>query len=269
MRARSKSILIGSIAVIVIAIGAFAWMKRVDIQRSIEQSTLPTAIPYQPSSPSPTPVKQTHTSTPLTPPPADGSTPVPANIPPQANLAVPFTVQAPNANWGEPYQNFCEEASVLMAISYVKNMTIPNPAFADQALLAIKAFEDKRFNDYKDTTIAQTAIIFKEYYKYNNIQILQNPSIQDIKNAIAAKKLVIAPAAGQDLKNPYFQQPGPIYHMLIIKGYTADNKFITNDPGTRHGADFLYSQETIMNAMHDWRADGNIELGGKVVLIVG
>lgn len=267
MRARSRNILITSIVIIVIAGSAVAWMKRVDISRSIEQSTLPTALPYQPSTPSPVSTKQQpHTSIA---PQAPSSSPTPASIPAQANLAVPFTVQAPNANWSEPYENFCEEASALMAISYVHHTSIPDAAFADQALLAIKTFEDKRFNDYKDTTIAQTAIIFKEYYKYTNIQILQNPSVQDIKSAINAKKLVLVPAAGQDLKNPYFQQPGPIYHMLVIKGYTADGKFITNDPGTRHGADFLYSQETIMSAMHDWRPDGNIELGNKVVLIVG
>ncbi|OGY35666.1 MAG: hypothetical protein A3E36_00010 [Candidatus Andersenbacteria bacterium RIFCSPHIGHO2_12_FULL_45_11b] len=266
MRVRSKYILIGSIAITIIAAGAFTWNKRIDIARSLEQSTLPTAVPYQPTTPSPIPTKQPRSSIP---PQLPTPTPTPANIATQANLAVPFTVQAPDANWNEPYENFCEEASVLMAMSYVKNTTIPDTAFANTALLKIKAFEDKKFGYYKDTTIAQTAIIFKEYFKYTNIKVMQNPSIQDIKNAIAAKKLVIVPVAGRELGNPYFQQPGPIYHMLVIKGYTADNKFITNDPGTRHGADFLYNQQTIMNAIHDWRPDGNIELGSKVVLIVG
>ncbi len=57
--------------------------------------------------------------------------------------------------------------------------------------------------------------------------------------------------------------------MLVIKGYTADGKFITNDPGTRRGADFLYSAATLLNANHDWRADGKVDRGRKVVLIVG
>ena len=156
-----------------------------------------------------------------------------------------------------------------MAISYVNHQSIPDAAFADKALLGIKAFEEKRFGYYQDTNAAQTAIILQEYYHYNQVQLLQNPTIADIKQAITDKKIVLVPAAGRDLGNPYFQTPGPLYHMLVIKGYTSNNKFITNDPGTRHGADFIYDQTTIMNAMHDWRTDSQIELGKKVVIIVG
>jgi hypothetical protein len=57
--------------------------------------------------------------------------------------------------------------------------------------------------------------------------------------------------------------------MLVIKGYTSAEKFITNDPGTRRGADFLYDENVIMEAMHDWRVDKNIDLGKKVIIIVG
>ena len=40
--------------------------------------------------------------------------------------------------------------------------------------------------------------------------------------------------------------------MLVIKGFTSDGKFITNDPGTRNGADYLYTESTLMSAIHDW-----------------
>lgn len=43
-------------------------------------------------------------------------TPLPAEV----NLDVPFTSQAPYKNWHHPYQDFCEEASALMAVRYVK-----------------------------------------------------------------------------------------------------------------------------------------------------
>ena len=37
----------------------------------------------------------------------------------EINLDVPFTSQAPHLNWDQPYQDFCEEASVLMAVQYL------------------------------------------------------------------------------------------------------------------------------------------------------
>ena len=34
----------------------------------------------------------------------------------EINLDIPFTSQAPSLNWDQPYQDFCEEASILMAV---------------------------------------------------------------------------------------------------------------------------------------------------------
>ena len=56
--------------------------------------------------------------------------------------------------------------------------------------------------------------------------------------------------------------------MLIIKGYTKEGNFITNDPGTRRGADFIYSPGVLMNAIHDWNG-GDVDNGKKVMIVVG
>lgn len=157
---------------------------------------------------------------------------------------------------------------MLMAMSYIRGEDISNPDVADAKMLAIKAFEEKRFGYHKDTDIAETAIIIKEFYKYSKISIVKNPSILDIKKALSGGKAVIAPVAGRELGNPYFQSPGPLYHMLVIKGFTKDGKFITNDPGTRRGADFIYKTDVLMNAIHDWN-NGDVYNGRKVVIIVG
>ncbi len=188
----------------------------------------------------------------------------------EVNLSVPFTSQAPHKNWGEPYQNFCEEASVLMAASYILGQDIPNADYADQKLLAIKAYEDKTFGYYLDTTAAETAKILTDYYKINQVKLVDNPTVNDIKQAVADGKVVLVPAAGQDLDNPNFTNGGPVYHMLVVKGYTKDGKFITNDPGTRLGANFLYTYDNLMNAIHDWVGfDRDIHEGKRVVIIVG
>lgn len=186
----------------------------------------------------------------------------------EINLDIPFTSQAPHRNWELPYKEFCEEASVLMAISYIKGQTIPNADFANEKMLEIKSFEEKRFGYYEDTSAEETAIIIKEFYKYPKVKIIVNPSITDIKLALSQGKTVIVPAAGRQLGNPYYTQPGPLYHMLVIKGYTKDGKFITNDPGTRRGADFIYEPDVLWNAIHDWNG-GNVNEGRKVMIVVG
>lgn len=246
--------------VLLILISAGAWLGRHTLARLIQQATLPEPIPYEEKTiPGANPLPIASPTAAIT----------PSALPSEANLAVPFTPQAPNANWDDPYGEFCEEASVLMAISYLQNKDIPNAAFADTALLAIQDFQEKRFGYYKDTNAEETAIILREHFSYGNVKLKQNPTIGDIQQALAEGRVVLAPVAGRKLHNPYFQQPGPLYHMVVIKGYTADGRFITNDPGTRRGADFLYGENVIMEALHDWRTDGNIGLGKKVVIIAG
>jgi hypothetical protein len=70
---------------------------------------------------------------------------------------------------------------------------------------------------------------------------------------LVSGKLVIIPAAGRLLGNPNFSGQGPIYHMLVVRGF--DNKtgeFITNDPGTRKGEGYRYKYSVLINAIHDW-----------------
>jgi len=243
-----KNSIILATFVVLLFVGIVGWARWYDRPLSVEQISLPTVLPSTP-----------------TPLPSPTAPQLPANV----NLVVPFTAQAPHANWDEVHEEFCEEASLLMAMSYVKKQDIPNAEFAEQNLQKIKTFEEKRFGFYKDTTIEEVAAIAREYYKYNQTRIIENPTVDDIQQAVAAGKVVLVPAAGRLLGNPNFRPPGPLYHMLVIKGYTVDQKFIANDPGTRHGADFMYNEEVLMNAIHDWRSDRQIELGSKVVLIVG
>lgn len=195
--------------------------------------------------------------------------PLVTTSPATVNWTVPFTVQAPHGTWDTIHEELCEEAAVLITMSYFNHVDISTPDRANQQLLATKDFEIKTLGFYEDTTADQTAQLIKDYYHYDQVQLLPNPTSGDIKAAVAAGKLVIAPTAGQQLHNPYFTPPGPLYHMVVIKGYTADGKFIVNDPGTKHGADYIYDQTMLMDAIHDWRPDRHIEQGAKVVLVIG
>lgn len=189
-------------------------------------------------------------------------------LPEQVNLKIPFTSQAPHQNWEDPYGEFCEEASALMVVSYIQNQPILSADDADKKLLAIKDFEEKKFGFHLDTTAEQTAIILREHFNLTKVELVENPTSLDIKTALADGKAVILPLAGRELGNPYYQQPGPLYHMLVVKGYTKNGSFITNDPGTKRGADYIYTESVLMNALHDWN-DGDVYNGKKVMIIVG
>jgi hypothetical protein len=189
-------------------------------------------------------------------------------LPPEVNLQIPFTSQAPHQDWRLPYQQFCEEASTLMAASYINGQTILTPDNADSKMLAIKDFEMKKFGFYEDTNAEETATILREFFGLTKVEVVPDPSVNNIKNALAQGKVVLVPLAGRQIGNPYYLHPGPLYHMLVIKGYDKNDEFITNDPGTKRGASYLYRTSIIMNAIHDWNG-GDVENGRKVMIVVG
>lgn len=191
-------------------------------------------------------------------------------LPDSFNLAVPFTSQAPHGNWSEPFKEACEEASLYMVHAYFQGVkeTPIDPDTATTELQKIVAFEKELFGYYEDTTTEQTGTLAELMYGYANVETIDNPTVEQIKTHVAAGRPVIVPLAGRQLGNPFFTAPGPIYHMLVIRGYTKDGKFITNDPGTKHGEAYLYDFDTVMNAMHDWSGGGEITEGKKIVLIV-
>jgi hypothetical protein len=132
--------------------------------------------------------------------------------------------------------------------------------------MALAAWETKTFGYHLDTTAEETAQTLREYFGLSSARAVSISSPEDIKAAISSGHPVIIPAYGKALGNPNFRGDGPLYHMLVIKGYT-DTEFITNDPGTKRGADFTYDIDTLWNAIHDWN-DGDVPNGAKVMVTV-
>lgn len=189
------------------------------------------------------------------------------SLPAEINLAVPFTSQAPHANWNLPYQEACEEASLLMVARYKKGEPIRSPEDADAEIKKIIAFEEKLFGYYEDTTAEEVVRLAKELYGFMRSRAVYDFSVEQLKSELAAGNPVILPAAGRLLPNPNFRSPGPLYHMLVVRGYTKDGTFITNDPGTRKGKEFLYRPGDLLNAVHDWNG-GDVVNGRKVMIIL-
>ncbi len=186
-------------------------------------------------------------------------------IPSEFNLDVPFTTQSPFAEWTEQENESCEEASALIVHYYWQNKTFTQDV-AKQELQTVVDFENDYFGFYKDTTAEQTAEFIKELWGYERVDVVYDPTIDDIKKEVAQGRPVILPAAGRMLGNPNFKQPGPLYHMLVVRGWTED-MIITNDPGTRKGESYQYAPDVLYNAIHDWN-DGDVDNGRKVMIVV-
>lgn len=182
------------------------------------------------------------------------------------NLPVAFAPQAPFANWDMPYQEACEEASIIIVAKYLKNEPL-DKHIMDKEILDLVEWEKEYFGYWQDTTTEEVVEILKEYYNIKS-HTTAEVTTEKIKEELNKGNLIIVPTAGQLLDNPYFSGEGPVYHMLVIRGYDR-NEFITNDPGTKRGEGFKYKYDNLLNAVHDWNGTKeNIYQGQKVMVVV-
>lgn len=262
--------------VVVLAGSTLVWIGRGVLRDEWEQSRRPSVPAAQPFSN----VVQTTTTAPAnvvvtsTKRVVKGKTTLPdpfvvnGPLPSSVNLAVPFLSQAPKQDWSMPYQEACEEASMIMVDAFERGRTLKyQPEEGDQAILSLVAFETDTLHLGQDLTAAQTAQTIEAYFKNRSGIVKADPTVEDIKRALANGYPVILPFYGKVLGNPNFHNGGPEYHMLVIKGYLADGRWITNDPGTRKGADYVYAQDVIMNAIHDWNG-GDVPHGSRSMIVM-
>lgn len=223
---------------------------------SVSSSSAVAAKPAapKPSTPAPsTPIKQT------------------AEIPAKFLMEMAFSRQAPFGNWDEVHEETCEEASMIMVDKYFKRQPLSEQIMEDE-LQKILAWLDR--HGYKvDLTAQETVDVMKAFYGLS-ARVSRNVTVDQIKYELSQGHPIIIPVAGRELHNPNFTGLGPVYHMLVIKGYDEKN-FITNDPGTRKGNGYTYSYDTIINAIHDWNHDfdgaesaSRILTGEKVMIVV-
>lgn len=185
-------------------------------------------------------------------------------IPAKKVANIDFVSQAPHANWKNPYKEACEEASVIMAVYGLNGKKLSKDTMNTE-IINLVAWQNDEFGYFEDTNADETIRMLQEVYMQKAYKV-ENPTINQIKKELADGNLIIALVAGQEIGNPYFRPPGPLYHALVVVGYDND-EFITHDPGTKRGENFKYSYEKIMNALHDWN-DGDVYNGVPVVIVV-
>lgn len=182
----------------------------------------------------------------------------------EINWNVPFFPQAPDADWSLPWQEACEEAASILAYYYASGKTLTKDQFK-QEIQNLVEWQNKNFGDYKHTDITETAKMIRGYFKFTDLKVVESPTIDQMKQSLSKGQIIIAPFAGRQLKNPFYSGEGPLYHMMVIKGYDQKH-FITNDVGTKRGRNFIYPYQTIMSAMHEWH-NKDINLGAKKIIV--
>jgi hypothetical protein len=174
---------------------------------------------------------------------------LPVTIPEKLDLKIAFGSQAPKGDWGLPYQEACEEAALIGAYRYLNDLPVTEDIM-DVEINKLVKWEINEFGTYSDTSLDEIKLTAEKYFGMR-AEISNDVTVENIRRQLAAGKVVLIPAAGRLLGNPYYTGAGPIYHVIILRGYDGKN-FITNDVGTRTKGDgYKFKYDTIIRAIHD------------------
>lgn len=179
---------------------------------------------------------------------------------------IPFTSQAPTGNWADDrFQNGCEEAAVLMAMRWVQGKKSLSKKQAKKGILTLVEYQKKNYGSAVDTSAQDTADrLFKGYYGYTAVEVHYDITKKDIRTELEKGNIIIVPANGRKLGNPHFKSPGPLTHMLLIRGYDEKKKeFITNDPGTRYGKLYRYKESILESALRDYPTGDHLPIKNR------
>lgn len=180
---------------------------------------------------------------------------------------MPFASQAPMGNWDPPYDEACEEASLIIVRHYLEGTALDSTIMNRDILAMVEHEEGKGLPI--DIDMFELATVARDMFGYD-AEVVEGASvtIERIEQEIARGNPVILPLAGQDIGNPYYSGDGPPYHVLVVVGYD-ESRFITHDVGTKRGEYYSYDKDVLMSAIHDWNGSvDTIRSGPKRMLIV-
>lgn len=180
-------------------------------------------------------------------------------IPLSFDLAVPYSVQAPFANW-TVHEESCEEAAVAMYEDFLlgKKDDIP-AAEADKRFREMKTWQTKNYGHEPDLSMEALGKFANSYYG-QNYRIIEGITAEKIKEEVVSGRPVIVPVMTHSLKNPHYNTEDS-YHVLLIKGYDQTG-VLANDAGIRQGKNWHYSWEILFSAIDAQKIDS-----GRVGLV--
>jgi len=177
-------------------------------------------------------------------------------------LSVPFTPQAPEGNWGEPWDNACEETSMVMVESYYRgnwNLGVEKSKKEIQNVLDQK---NTLLGVSKDESSEAIVHLINQVYK-RQAELVKNISVEKIKHEIDGGYPVIITFDARLVENPNFLSQ-ITYHAAVIVGYDDETQeFIVHDPGTSNGKQFRYGYQELLNANKHYTVRDTGEVRGN------
>jgi hypothetical protein len=181
--------------------------------------------------------------------------PAPTPLPASVFVKVPYTAQSPFNQWGagNPHEEYCEAAALLMVSQYFKGDTrdrIPG-AEADASMGQIVGVERKDFPGVLDLSLADIGSVGTQLYGLTPTVAPVDPT--EIQRNLAEGRPVIIPVMthgsnGQKI-SPYYGSVN-VYHVIVLIGYdTAKGLYYTNDAGFVQGQNFAYPWSTLSTAI--------------------
>jgi hypothetical protein len=183
-------------------------------------------------------------------------------------LPIPFTSQAPNGNWDR--NEDCEETSITMVMAFLNGQTgnTISPADAQKSINLLKDWENANIGYNQDTGAEATTRMAEGAFGLKVSQI-RDFTEDDLKKALSENHPVLLPINAKLMNNPKYINGGPQYHMIVIRGYRLNGKFVVNDPGTVEGNGNEYTFETLKNAAADWNHPAQqMEPNSKIALVL-
>ncbi len=178
-------------------------------------------------------------------------------IPEEKILDIKFYSQAIKWDFSDPYQNFCEEASFLNWYYYL-TWQEPDLKEYNEDLLKIKKIEDLVLEWwYKHTSLQDTLefIIAFQWEEQKVVwEIIDDPTIDIIRENIAKWNPVIVPIYWKWVDNNYFLGWWPVYHNLVIKWY-KDDIFVTNEVWVSRWDWYMYRRKVLMDNIFNFDED--------------
>ena len=174
---------------------------------------------------------------------------------PQATmLSVPYASQVNAGHWNDPRQaDGCEEASMIMAMAWVHGGTVPADE-VERNVINISEYERVVLGYYQDTSAQDTARIMREFFRYEDIAVRENIGIEDIKQELAANRVVILPINTR-LTGLAMYRGGPYRHTIVVVGYDDKNdELIIHDPLYKNIQNFWIPASAIGKALSNYRS---------------
>lgn len=197
-----------------------------------------------------------------------GPQPSPTPLPARVLLQVPFTTQAPLADWAQ-HQESCEAATLTMLVHYWQHdsSVVIDPQVADASIRQIDTWKPQA--DLTDTMLGDLA---QQHFGYVYRTVPNDP--QSIAEQLSAGRPLIAEVRTHGLGNPHYpgysthyEQAGwSVPHFVLIIGYDSSGVWL-NDAGITLGRGYHISYDQLTHAIDDLNANYQALANGNVLLV--